>query len=265
MFLVFLFIPLKIKSTFGSPAKEFMLSLKGQVALITGAGRGIGAAAARVLAVHGANVVLVSRTLSELNQVKNSLIQLGISEEQILVIPTDLRDPSAIENAFAQAKNAFGPISILVNNAGTIVSKKLLDLTTDDWDQMMDVNLKAMFLCCQFAFRQMQSRGGGEIVNISSLGGVQNTEKFPGYSVYTASKSGVVGLTEALAVEGREFKIRVNAIAPGAVDTKMFREAATHLKTSTTPDHIAQVILSLCDRAQSEALSGVIIPIFSNE
>ena len=115
------------------------------------------------------------------------------------------------------------------------------------------------------AFRRLSTLGhGGTIVNVSSLGGVRGTEKFAGFTAYTVSKFAVVGLTESLAVDGRSLGIRVNCVAPGAVDTRMKHEAAPFLDTVTTADDVARVIRFLCDDEESGALSGAVIEIHSN-
>ena len=127
----------------------------------------------------------------------------------------------------------------------------------------MAVNLRGAMLCARQAFRLMQDRGGS-IVNVSSLGGVQNTEKFPGYAAYTVSKFALTGLTEALAAEGQDRNIRVNGVAPGAVDTVMLRNAAPHLRTRTTPADVAKVIAFLCDPTESGCMTGATLTINSN-
>ena len=132
-----------------------------------------------------------------------------------------------------------------------------------DWDQVLAVNLRGAVLCARQAFRLMREHGGA-IVNVSSLGGVPGTEKFPGYAAYTVSKFALTGLTEALAAEGREHNIRVNAVAPGAVDTAMLRQAAPHLRTRTGPADVAKVIAFLCDSTESGCMTGATLAIHSN-
>lgn len=127
----------------------------------------------------------------------------------------------------------------------------------------MAINLRGAMLCAQQAFRLMREQGGS-IVNVSSLGGVAGTEKFPGYAAYTVSKFALTGLTEALAAEGKSLKIRVNGVAPGAVDTTMLRQAAPHLRTQTTPADVAKVIAFLCDPSQSACMTGATLVIDSN-
>src|SRR5205085_7895921 len=139
------------------------------------------------------------------------------------------------------------------------------DLTTEAWDRVQAVNVRGAFLASREAFRRFRALGhGGAIVNVSSLGGVHGTEKFPGFTAYTVSKFAVIGLTETLAVEGRPHDIRVNCVAPGAVETAMKKEAAPFLRTRTTPEDVASVIRFLCDDEESGALTGAIVEIHSN-
>jgi NAD(P)-dependent dehydrogenase (short-subunit alcohol dehydrogenase family) len=235
-------------------------SLSGKIAVITGAGRGIGRAAAELFAHAGAHVVIAARSSDELNDTSGQIIARG---GKCLPIRTDLTSEDAIVKLFETTNKLLGSVDILVNNAGSFSIAPVRDMTAKAWDQVFAVNVRAMFLCCREAFKTM-SANGGSIINVSSLGGLRGYEKFPGLSSYTASKFAVSGFTEALAVEGREFGIRVNAIAPGAVDTKMLRDAAPHLKTNTAPIDIAEIMLYLADSARSGAVNGNIIEVNSN-
>jgi len=239
--------------------------LKDKIALVTGGGRGIGASTALLLASEGAKVAIAGRTESELQSVVEKIAAQN-GKDRALACVADLRDENGVRRLFSETLETFGPLDILINNAATLEVKDLLETTTKDWDEVMAVNLRGTFLCSREAFRQMKESGrGGSIVNLSSLGGIQGTQKFKGLSAYTVSKYGVVGLTECLAVEGRPYRIRVNCVAPGAVDTAMLKKAAPFLKTSTRPDDVAKTILFLCDENMSRALTGAVIQIHSNE
>jgi NAD(P)-dependent dehydrogenase (short-subunit alcohol dehydrogenase family) len=237
-----------------------MNSLKNQVALITGGGRGIGAATAEALARKGARVIVASRTESELAATVAQLRGAGLSASALAL---DVADATAVDIAFAGIAAEFGRLDILINNAAILFGGPFADMAMGDWDRLMAVNLRGAVLCARQAFRLMRERGGG-IVNVSSLGGLPGTEKFPGYAAYTVSKFALTGLTEALAAEGKDCNIRVNGVAPGAVDTAMLRQAAPHLRTRTTPADVAKIIAFLCDPAESGCMTGATLAINSN-
>lgn len=237
-----------------------VLPLQGQVALITGGGRGIGAATAEALARKGAQVIVASRTATELAA---TVAALRAAEWKASSQVLDVADEAAVDAAFARIIAEQGRLDLLVNNAALLLSGPFADLDMRDWDRLLAVNLRGAALCARQAFRIMRERGGS-IVNVSSLGGVPGTEKFPGYAAYTVSKFALTGLTEALAAEGKTCNIRVNAVAPGAVDTAMLRQAAPHLRTRTGPADIAKVIAFLCDPAESGCMTGATLVINSN-
>ena len=236
------------------------LPLRDQVALITGGGRGIGAATAEALARKGAQVIVASRTEAELVATAMHLRAAGLSAWSLKL---DVADGAAVDAAFARIAAEQGRLDILVNNAAMLLSGPFAEMAMVDWDRVLAVNLRGAVLCARQAFRLMRERGGA-IVNVSSLGGVPGTEKFPGYAAYTVSKFALTGLTEALAAEGRERHIRVNAVAPGAVDTAMLRQAAPHLRTRTGPADVAKVIAFLCDSSESGCMTGATLVINSN-
>jgi len=131
------------------------------------------------------------------------------------------------------------------------------------WDETLRVNLTGTYLCCRAAFGPMRRAGGGRIVNLASLSGVYATEKFPGLAAYNVSKFGVIGLTEAIAVEGRPHGIVAISLSPGAVDTEMLRRANPQLRAGLTPAQVAELIVGLLDAPIAPA-SGANIPLFSN-
>jgi NAD(P)-dependent dehydrogenase (short-subunit alcohol dehydrogenase family) len=238
--------------------------LAGRVAIVTGGGRGIGAATAALLAGDGARVVIGSRTVEELEATART-ISAAAGAGRVLAVPTDVADEAAVVRLFDEALARFGDLDLVVNNAGAFAGGAFADLDAATFDRVQAVNVRGVFLASREAFRRFRALGhGGAIVNVSSLGGIQGTEKFAGFAAYTASKFAVVGLTESLAVEGRTLGIRVNCVAPGAVDTRMMREAAPFLRTATTPADVARTIRFLCDERESGTLNGAVLEIHSN-
>jgi NAD(P)-dependent dehydrogenase (short-subunit alcohol dehydrogenase family) len=161
----------------------------------------------------------------------------------------DVSDEAQVKKAFSDLRS----LDALIHCAAVLIKKPLADLTADDWDAQIGSNLRGAFLCSREAFRLMRERGGS-IVFVSSLSGVAGAEKFPGMAAYVAAKSGLAGLTEVLAVEGRPFQIRVNAISPGAVDTPMLRIAGVG-GPALTPADVARVIVWLAS-PESAPLTG---------
>jgi NAD(P)-dependent dehydrogenase (short-subunit alcohol dehydrogenase family) len=233
--------------------------LAGRVAVVTGASRGIGAATAAGIAAAGAHVVLGARDREALARVADGIRRAG---GRATPAPTDVSNGADIERLFATAERA-GPVAALVCAAGVLTPALFAETTTGIWEETLRVNLTGSFLCCRAAFTAMLRAGGGRIVNIASLSGVYATEKFPGLAAYNVSKYGIIGLTEAIAVEGREHGISAICISPGAVDTQMLRRANPALRPGLTPDDVAGLIVALLDSPLAPA-SGANIPLFSN-
>lgn len=233
--------------------------LAGRLALVTGASRGIGAATAEAIAAAGGRVVLAARDREALDSVAGRIHDAG---GQATAAPTDVSSVKEVERLFA-AIDAAGTLAALVCAAGVLTPAPFAQTTLEIWEQTLGVNLTGSFLCCREAFTAMRTAGEGRIVNIASLSGVYATEKFPGLSAYNVSKYGVIGLTEAIAVEGKEHGISAICISPGAVDTQMLRRANPKLRPGLTPDHVAELIVALLDSPLAPA-SGANIPLFSN-
>jgi NAD(P)-dependent dehydrogenase (short-subunit alcohol dehydrogenase family) len=229
------------------------------VALVTGASRGIGAATAEALGAVGARVVLAARDREALEAVAQGINEAG---GQALAVPTDVARREGVEELFAAVERV-GPLAALVCAAAVLTPARFEETTSEVWEQTLAVNLTGAFLCCRAAFGAMRAESGGRIVNIASLSGVYATEKFPGLAAYNVSKYGVIGLTEAIAVEGREHGISAICISPGAVDTEMLRRANPALRARLTPEDVARLIAALLDGA-FDAASGANIPLFSN-
>jgi NAD(P)-dependent dehydrogenase (short-subunit alcohol dehydrogenase family) len=227
--------------------------------VVTGASRGIGAATARAVAAAGAHVVLAARDGQDLDDVAGRIKDAG---GQATPMPTDVSNEAAVERLFADV-TGLGQLGALVCAAGVLTPAPFAGTTSAVWDETLGVNLTGTFLCCRAAFTAMVPAGAGRIITIGSLSGVYATEKFPGLAAYNVSKYGVIGLTEAIAVEGKEHGISAVCLSPGAVDTEMLRRANPALRPGLTPDDVAELIVTLLDSPLAR-LSGANIPLFSN-
>ena len=212
--------------------------LAGKVAIVTGAGRGIGRATALALAREGANVVLAARSVSEIEAVADEIRSAG---RESLPVPTDVSNKSEVESMVKQALDRFRKVDILVNNAGVAGLNPIPLIREEDWDLNIAVNLKAVFLCTQAVFGHMCEQGHGHIVNVSSLAG-----KHPGarYGAYATAKSGVTGFTGVTNAEGRPYGVKATLVQPGPVDTRMRRDNhEDELSKLAQPEDVADLIL----------------------
>ncbi len=192
--------------------------LEGQVALVTGAFRGIGLATSKALADAGAKVALVNRDASRAAEAQAQLPD-GRGKSYIC----DVTDVDCVSDMVGIVEQDLGPVSILVNNAGVTRDRLLLRLTDEDWDLVMDVNLKAAFNLTRIVSRGMIKRHSGAIINVSSVVGLMGNA---GQANYAAAKAGIIGFTKAVAKELASRTIRVNAVAPGFIDTQMTADLA---------------------------------------
>ena len=200
------------------PASIFTIESK--VALVTGASTGLGSHFAHTLAASGATVVVAARRAEKLAAL---VAAIGAAGGKALAVPMDVNDRASIDAAFAQATKSVGAPDIVVNNAGIAISRPSLDLTEEDWRSVLDTNLDGVWRVSQASAKAMIAAGkGGSIVNIASILGLRVAASLLSY---TTSKAAVVQLTKALALEWARYRIRVNAIAPGYVETDMNREA----------------------------------------
>ncbi len=211
------------------------MELKGKTAIVTGSGRGIGAGIALVLAREGANIVINDRMITE--DAEGMVKKIKAMGGKAIACAADVSKKAEVEAMVAEAVKHFGAIDILVNNAG-IESHPVLahEVSEEQWDRVLNVNLKGVFICCQAVIPQMMKQKKGRIVNISSTAGIRMT--FFGSVEYTVSKHGVAGLTQHLAWELADSNITVNTVCPGGVQTPLMEE-------TTTPEYRAQTITRL--------------------
>ena len=194
-----------------------LFSLRGKVALVTGAGRGIGEAIALALASAGADLILAGRTLDQLRRTASEVEARG---RRAHVTYMDVTNVGSIQEAVKSGLEAFGRIDILVNNAGINIPQDAFDVTEEAWDRILDTNARGLFFCCQAVGRVMKEKGGGRIINISSQ---MSEVGFYKRAAYCASKAAVAAITKVLAIEWAPYRINVNAVAPTFIETPMTR------------------------------------------
>ncbi len=201
----------------GSLVMSDLFDLSGRVALVTGASQGLGRRFAQVLAAHGAAVALAARQTDKLEDLRTELHEAGHAAASAML---DVTDHGSIATAIDTIEATLGPIDILINNAGVAVAKGVLEQTEADWDRVLDTDLKGAFFTAQAVARRMVGRGGN-IVNVASLIAL----KVVGHlAPYAAAKSGLAQLTKAMALELARHDIRVNALAPGYIETEINRD-----------------------------------------
>jgi NAD(P)-dependent dehydrogenase (short-subunit alcohol dehydrogenase family) len=230
--------------------------LDSQIALVTGAARGVGEAVSLRLASLGAHVLLVARDTQRLNQVRN---QIQTNKGQATVLPCDLTDPDAIARLAEQVARDHKRLDILVNNAaigGT--GQPLHEVSPEDWDRLIDTNLRAPYLLIRAFAPMMIAARSGHIVNISSLAG---HNPLPNNAPYAASKWGLNGLTYSVAEELRPHKIRVSVIAPGSIDTHFGggHSSSKDPAKMLQPDDVAAVVATLVTQAPQSFISEVLL------
>ncbi len=251
--------------------------LAGLHALITGAGRGIGAAIARSLAAAGADVTLLGRSQSGLDSVAAELRGVRRSCQV-----ADVSNAESVRTAAAAARAAIGPITLLINNAGQAVSSPFGSTSDAQWQSMLDVNLTGTFHCMRECLPDMLKAGFGRIVNIASTAGLTG---YPYVSAYCASKHGVIGLTRAAALEVARRNVTVNAVCPGYTDTDLVRDSVANITAKTgrsssealaelvshnpqrrliTPEEVAETVQWLCLRS-SGSVTGQSIAVAGGE
>jgi NAD(P)-dependent dehydrogenase (short-subunit alcohol dehydrogenase family) len=252
--------------------------LAGKHAVVTGASRGIGATIAAALAAAGVRVSLLGRDADNLRRVSE---ELG-GASHALPIVTDITDARAVQQAFGAARDGFGPVTLLVNNAGQAASAKFTETDEALWNRIIAVNLTGTYLSTRQAVTDMLEAGFGRIVNVASIAGLRGA----GYiSAYATSKHAVIGLTRSLALEYATRNITVNAVCPGYVDTDIVKEAIANIMKKTgrsesealaallatnpqrrliAPQEVADTVMWLC-RPGSESVTGQSIVLAGGE
>ena len=227
--------------------------LAGQVAVVTGASRGIGLAIARRLGQMGARVSLCARNAENLERAASGLRAAGI---QVLALRTDVTRGDEVASLVSETQRTFGPVDILVNNAGIGIFGPFQEQTEADWNAIMDTNLKSVFLVSRAVAPGMIRRKTGHIINIGSLAG---KSAFANGAVYCASKWGLLGLTGCMAEELRAHGIRVSAICPGSVATEFSPHAGKDPARMLQPEDVAHAVAALVTQAPGSFISEVLM------
>ncbi|UBV44476.1 SDR family oxidoreductase (plasmid) [Deinococcus taeanensis] len=238
-------------------------ALAGQVALVTGASSGLGRATAFGLAQAGADVMLMARSAGDLQLIATEIEATG---RRALVCPVDLSDSAALTDAVRRGVTTLGRLDILINNAATDVPGPVVELTAEEWDRVLNVNLRAPFLLAKAAFPHMQRSGRGTIINVSSVAGKRG---WASASAYCASKFGLTGFTQALAAEGKPHGIRACVVYPGGMATSWGTfdpERRTEQETQAAPptnalppQRVADLLVWMCAAPGELVLNEVIV------
>ncbi len=245
-----------------------MDNLTGKVAIITGARRGMGRAHAITLARAGAKIVVSDISLEECQKVVEEIENQG---GEALAVKCDVSKKAEVEEMVKKTIEKFGKVDILVNNAGIAQFKPFLELSEEDWDKTLDINLKGYFLCAQAAAKEMVKQKSGVIVNIASVAMGQQGIGFPNIAHYCASKGGIVGMTEALALELAPYNIRINAVSPGLIETPMISSVKDDPKMMEAtlgripmhrvgrPEEVSNLVLFLASDASSYMTGSTVV------
>jgi 2-hydroxycyclohexanecarboxyl-CoA dehydrogenase len=226
--------------------------------LITGAGRGIGRSIALRFAEEGASVALVSRTAAEIEETARRAVELG---GKSLALIDDITRPGAAVESVAAAEKAFGPVDVLVNNAGIFIWRPFLKLSTEDWDRVLATNLTGAATFCRAVLPGMVERRSGRIVNVASIHGMRGDANVAAQS---AAKFGLIGLTQSLAREFRSCNIAINAVLPGTVENKKDEGDALHyepLAEKLWPRDVARAVLFLASD-DAAGITGAALEVF---
>ncbi|MEH6904910.1 SDR family NAD(P)-dependent oxidoreductase [Neobacillus drentensis] len=232
------------------------MELKDKVALVTGGGRGIGRETCILLAKHGAKVAVFSNNESESKETASYISEVVGGEA--IALNGDVRLEEDINQAVLTTEQSLGSIDILINNAGVMLLKPFHEMTVEEWDFVQDINIRGVYLCSRAVVPQMIEKRHGVIINLSSIWG---TKGGPDRSAYIASKYACLGFSKALGEELKPYKIRVNAVCPGPVNTKMMDDFDVNKDNWLHPLDLANVIVDLC-LPKSAAITATAIEAF---
>jgi len=232
-----------------------MQRLAGKVAVVTGSSSGIGKAIALRFGEEGAKVVVAARRKALCEQTAKQICHKG---GEAFVIQTDVSHETQVDMLYDKALQQYGRVDIAVHNAGMFGGRRIGETTTPAFDEVMNVNLRGTFFCCRAAFKHMKAHGGGIIINMSSVAGVQ---AWTGTGIYSASKHGVMALTRALADEGRPFNIKVSAICPGGVADELVDSTPEEILRSEkiSPFDIAETAVYLCSLGKFAVVQEIVV------
>ena len=232
-----------------------MKRLAGKIAIVTGSSSGIGKAIALRFGDEGARVVVTARRMPLCEQI---VVQIKERGGEAWAIQTDVTDEGQIKRLIDETVTRFGRVDMLVNNAGIFGGRRLAETSTEAFDAVMNVNLRGTFLCCRAGFVQMKKQGGGLIINMSSVAGLQ---AWAGTGVYSASKHGIVALTKSLADEGRPFHIKVSAICPGSVADELVDATSEDILRNhkIDPYDIAETAIYLATLGPSAVVHQIVV------
>ena len=233
-----------------------MSHLKDQVAIVTGGSSGIGLAIARAFVQEGMRVTIAARDKRRLEDAASQLKSGLPTDDAVLAVQCDVSQSTQVQQMVRQTLDRFGRLDVLVNNAGIGRLAPLDEIKEKDWDEVLNVNLKSVFLCIQAVLPEMKRRRRGYIVNISSIAG---KEGFAGGGAYCASKFGVMALTQTLLEEAKPFNIRATAICPGYVDTPMVSAAPVPGSEMIRPEDIARTVLYLLSLSEKAVVREVVM------
>ena len=236
----------------GAGMDQEQKTLEGHVAIVTGAGRGIGRAISEKLVESGSRVVVCDINVDDAERTAQIL---NSREQTSMACQADVTNLASVESLITEANDKFGQVDILVNNAGIMFRTRILDISVEEWEKTLQVNLTGSFLCTQAVIPGMKELGFGRIINISSSAG--RSVSTLGGAHYTASKAGLLGLTRAVAKEVAPFSITVNAICPGLIDTEMARKTTSAKELQDfldvfpinrigTPEEVGDLVVFLC-------------------